>query len=97
MSYRLRGGGKSVHTPSYTSAAMPIDSPSVGCGWIVLPISTPSAPISIAKMNPSDEHMEAVLAEMRAYAEAARNGKAEYIPSSSRTRGPRLHNKRINF
>ena len=27
-----RGGGKSVHTPSYASAAMPIDSPSVGCG-----------------------------------------------------------------
>ena len=25
-------GGKSVHTPSKTSAAIPIDSPSVGCG-----------------------------------------------------------------
>ena len=36
---RLRGGGKSVQRPSYTSAAMPIDSPSVGCGWIVLPMS----------------------------------------------------------
>ena len=30
------------------SAAMPIDSPSVGCGWIVLPMSTSSAPISMA-------------------------------------------------
>ncbi|CAB3792129.1 hypothetical protein LMG27177_03175 [Paraburkholderia fynbosensis] len=25
-------GGKSVQTPSYSSAAIPIDSPSVGCG-----------------------------------------------------------------
>lgn len=28
----LRTGGKSVHDPCATSAAMPIDSPSVGCG-----------------------------------------------------------------
>ena len=35
-------GGRSVHTPSKTSAVMPIDSPSVGCGWIVLPMSTGS-------------------------------------------------------
>ncbi len=28
---------------------MPILSPKVGCGWMVLPISTASAPISIAK------------------------------------------------
>ena len=34
-----------------------------------------------AEMNPSDEHMEAVLAEMRAYAEAARNGNID-IPQS---------------
>src|SRR5690606_8402806 len=46
--YFLRIGGKSVHTPSATSAAMPTDSPSVGCGWMVLAISTTSAPISIA-------------------------------------------------
>jgi hypothetical protein len=30
--YFFRTGGKSVHTPSNTSAAIPIDSPSVGCG-----------------------------------------------------------------
>src|SRR5471032_3698308 len=47
--YFLRCGGRSVHTPSYNSAAMPIDSPSVGCRWIVLPISSASAPISIAR------------------------------------------------
>ena len=46
---RLRGGGKTVHTPSYTSAAIPIDSPSVGCGWMVLPMSVPSQPISMAR------------------------------------------------
>ena len=34
-----------------------------------------------AKMNPSDEHMEAVLAEMRAYAEAARNGSIDIAQS----------------
>ncbi|GGE79213.1 hypothetical protein [Massilia psychrophila] len=33
------------------------------------------------QLNPSDEHMEAVLAEMRAYAEAARNGNID-IPQS---------------
>ena len=37
-----------MQEPCATSAAMPIDSPSVGCGWIVLPMSTASAPISIA-------------------------------------------------
>ncbi len=34
--------------PCATSAAMPIASPSVGCGWMVLPMSTASAPISMA-------------------------------------------------
>lgn len=29
---RFLAGGRSVQTPSYTSAAIPIDSPSVGCG-----------------------------------------------------------------
>ncbi len=29
--------------------AMPIDSPSVGCGWMVLPMSAGSQPISIAR------------------------------------------------
>lgn len=29
---RFLAGGRSVQTPSYTSAAMPIDSPSVGWG-----------------------------------------------------------------
>src|SRR5260364_423343 len=42
-------GGKSVQTPSNHSAAMPTDSQSVGCGWMVLPISVASAPISIAR------------------------------------------------
>src|SRR5690242_5037546 len=44
----FRNGGRSVHTPSNSSAAKPIDSDSVGCGWIVLPMSVASAPISIA-------------------------------------------------
>src|SRR3984893_3848384 len=44
----LRAGGRSVQTPSNASAENPIDSLSVGCGWMVLPISTASAPISIA-------------------------------------------------
>jgi hypothetical protein len=44
----LRCGGRSVHEPCATSAAMPMLSPSVGCGWIVLPMSTASAPISMA-------------------------------------------------
>ena len=47
MNY-LRTGGKSVQLPCATSAAMPILSPSVGWGWMVLPMSTASAPISIA-------------------------------------------------
>jgi hypothetical protein len=34
--YRLRGAGTSVQVPCATSAAMPIVSPSVGCGWMVL-------------------------------------------------------------
>jgi len=41
-------GGKSVQLPCATSAAMPMLSPSVGWGWMVLPISTASAPISMA-------------------------------------------------
>ncbi len=36
----LRAGGKSVQLPCATSAAMPRDSPNVGCGWMVLPMST---------------------------------------------------------
>jgi hypothetical protein len=47
--YFLRGAGTSVQLPCATSAAMPMLSPSVGCGWMVLPISTASAPISIAR------------------------------------------------
>lgn len=42
-------GGTSVQLPCATSAAMPMDSPSVGWGWMVLPMSTASAPISMAK------------------------------------------------
>src|SRR5690606_41019232 len=38
-SYFFRAGGTSVQCPSATSAAMPTDSPSVGCGWMVLPMS----------------------------------------------------------
>src|ERR1700682_6354957 len=45
----LRGGGRSVQTPSNASAANPIDSLNVGCGWMVLPMSTASAPISMAR------------------------------------------------
>ena len=48
-------GGKSVQTPSNTSAAMPIDSPSVGCGWMVWPMSVASAPISIASADLADQ------------------------------------------
>ena len=36
-------GGKSVQLPCATSAAMPMLSPSVGWGWMVLPMSTASA------------------------------------------------------
>ena len=39
----LRAGGKSVQLPCATSAAMPILSPSVGCGWMVLPMSSVGA------------------------------------------------------
>ena len=46
---RLLVGGRSVQTPSNTSATMPIDSHKVGCGWIVLPTSTGSQPISTAR------------------------------------------------
>src|SRR3989344_1854602 len=42
-------GGTSVQLPCAISAAMPMLSPSVGCGWMVLPISTASAPISMAR------------------------------------------------
>ena len=45
----LRAGGTSVQLPCATSAAMPMDSPRVGCGWMVLPMSTASAPISMAR------------------------------------------------
>src|SRR6266852_573550 len=48
LGHRRFDGGRSVHTPSYSSAAIPIDSLVVGCGWIVLPISTASALISMA-------------------------------------------------
>ena len=44
----FRTGGKSVQLPCATSAAMPMLSPSVGWGWMVLPMSTSSAPISMA-------------------------------------------------
>ena len=37
-----------MQIPSATSAASPTNSPSVGCGWIVRPMSTASAPISTA-------------------------------------------------
>src|SRR5262249_23848920 len=47
--YFFFAGGRSVQTPSNTSAAMPIDSDKVGCGWMVLPISTGSHPISTAR------------------------------------------------
>ncbi len=55
----LRGGGTSVQVPWATSAAMPTVSPRVGCGWMVLPISTASQPISMARqtspiMSPAD-------------------------------------------
>src|SRR3954469_13411757 len=46
---RLRCGGRSVQTPSNASAAMPTDSAVVGCGWMVLPTSVASEPISTAK------------------------------------------------
>src|SRR5205814_6425076 len=44
-------GGRSVQTPSNNSAAMPTDSLVVGCGWMVLPISVASAPISTASAS----------------------------------------------
>src|SRR6185295_14430162 len=44
-------GGRSVQTPSKASAAMPIDSLTVGCGWMVLPMSVASAPISMASAS----------------------------------------------
>ena len=43
----LRTGGTSVQEPWATSAAMPMDSPRVGWGWMVLPMSTVLAPISV--------------------------------------------------
>src|SRR5205814_9089262 len=51
LAHRLRCGGRSVHTPSKASAAMPTDSLVVGCGWMVLPISVASAPISTASAS----------------------------------------------
>src|SRR2546429_9740546 len=44
----FRTGGRSVHTPSNTSAAKPTDSESGGCGWVVLPLATASPPNPIA-------------------------------------------------
>src|SRR5215470_20222947 len=49
MHHFLFIGGRSVHTPSNTSAAIPIDSHKVGWGWMVLPISIGSQPISTAR------------------------------------------------
>src|SRR5437762_777494 len=49
--YLFLAGGRSVHTPSNTSAVMPIDSHNVGCGWMVLPTSTGSHPISTARQT----------------------------------------------
>src|SRR5699024_4756328 len=46
---RFLTGGKSVRVPSAACAAMPMLSPSVGCGWIVRAKSTLSAPISMAR------------------------------------------------
>src|SRR5204862_8250361 len=51
LGHRFFCGGRSVHTPSKSSAAMPTDSLVVGCGWIVLPISVASAPISTASAS----------------------------------------------
>ncbi len=48
LSAHFCAGGTSVQDPCATSAAMPMVSPSVGCGWLVLPISTAAAPISMA-------------------------------------------------
>src|SRR6478735_1471063 len=44
----LRGMYRSVRVPSRASAAMPTDSDSVGCGWMVKPTSAASAPSSMA-------------------------------------------------
>src|SRR5438270_8185935 len=46
--YFFSGMYRSVIVPSDASAAMPIVSDNVGCGWIVRPMSAASAPISIA-------------------------------------------------
>ena len=48
--------------PCATSAAMPTVSPSVGCGWMVLPMSTASQPISIARRDFAD-HVAGVRAD----------------------------------
>ena len=37
--------------PSWISAAMPTDSLSVGCGWMVWPMSLASQPISMARAS----------------------------------------------
>ena len=52
-SYDFLGINKSVTVPWNASADKPIDSERVGWGWIVSPISSASAPISIAK-HPSE-------------------------------------------
>src|SRR5205814_2114610 len=51
LGHRFFCGGRSVQTPSKASAAMPTDSLVVGCGWIVLPMSVASAPISTARAS----------------------------------------------
>src|SRR4249920_294773 len=51
LSHFFLCGGRSVQTPSKASAAMPTDSPSVGWGWMVLPMSVASAPISTASAS----------------------------------------------
>src|SRR5207342_91061 len=48
--YFFFGIYRSVMLPSNTSALIPTDSLSVGCGWIVWPMSPASQPISIASV-----------------------------------------------
>src|SRR4051812_1246412 len=51
LRHRCFCGGRSVQTPWKASAAMPTDSLVVGCGWMVLPMSVASAPISTASTS----------------------------------------------
>ena len=71
MTYRLRGGGTAQRRMRVDRLA---DIDAVGAH---LDRQRDFAD-HVAEMNPSDEHMEAVLAEMRAYAEAARNGNIDW-------------------